>query len=85
MTQIAHDLNIKVQHCYREGNETADALAKFGANSQMSIEARIFSQVCELVAEARGAYCMDRAQFPCFRIRLRRYGTNSHGDYVLCN
>ncbi|OIS96191.1 hypothetical protein A4A49_09538 [Nicotiana attenuata] len=66
MTQIAHNLNIKVQHCYREGNESADALAKFGANSEMSTEARIFSQVCELPTEARGVYRMDRSQILMF-------------------
>lgn len=61
MTKMAQSLNIEVHHCYREGNEIADALSKFGANSQISTEAKIFSQVFELPAEAGGDYQMNNA------------------------
>lgn len=61
---------IKIKHCYREGNEVADALSKHATTLMQQI---IFLNETDLPTVARKAMTMDRMQVPNFRIRPRKY------------
>ncbi|OIT31215.1 hypothetical protein A4A49_62182 [Nicotiana attenuata] len=61
---------IKIKHCYREGNEVADGLAKHAATLAQQT---IFLNETEMPAEARNAMTMDRRQIPNFRIRPKKH------------
>lgn len=65
---------IKLVHCYREGNYVADALAKFGSINRGLPIPIIFDSVQNMPKEASGAYRMDMAHFPTFRIRQEKIG-----------
>ncbi|KAL3377123.1 hypothetical protein AABB24_003501 [Solanum stoloniferum] len=61
--------NIIVKHCYREGNEVADALAKYATNIQEPI---IYFQESKLPAEVRGLLRMNKLHLPSFRRRPKK-------------
>ncbi|OIT21156.1 hypothetical protein A4A49_63505 [Nicotiana attenuata] len=68
--QAVKQHDIKIKHCFREGNEVADALAKHATTIMQQI---IFLNENDLPSEARKAICMDRQQVPNFRIRPRKH------------
>ncbi|XP_060177777.1 uncharacterized protein LOC132607713 [Lycium barbarum] len=72
MKRIIERRHIKIQHFFREANIVADALAKFGSNSQHSLIANVFNSMQEMPSEARGAARMDKAQMANFKIRHSR-------------
>ncbi|XP_060188598.1 uncharacterized protein LOC132617573 [Lycium barbarum] len=61
--------NISVQHCYREGNEVADTLAKYAAQVQAP---RIFLIEGDLPMEARGPLRMNKLDLPSFRRQVKK-------------
>ncbi|OIT30805.1 hypothetical protein A4A49_52583 [Nicotiana attenuata] len=68
--QAVQHHGIKIKHCYREGNEVADALSKHPATLMQLV---IFLHETDLPSEARKAMTMDIMQIPNFRIRLRKH------------
>ncbi|KAK4721162.1 hypothetical protein R3W88_011395 [Solanum pinnatisectum] len=67
---VPWDLEYEViQHCFREANTVADALAKFGNKSPDNLIANMFISLQELPHEARRPIRMDKAQLANFRIR----------------
>ncbi|WMV12183.1 hypothetical protein MTR67_005568 [Solanum verrucosum] len=61
--------NIIVKHCYREGNEVADALAQYATTIQEPI---IYFQESKLPAEVRGLLRMNKLHLPSFRRRPKK-------------
>ncbi|KAK4375989.1 hypothetical protein RND71_006666 [Anisodus tanguticus] len=55
--------NYIVQHCYRESNQVADALAKWSIGRRK----RIISSTNDLPAIAKGSYTLDLQQMAAFR------------------
>ncbi|XP_060184706.1 uncharacterized protein LOC132614307 [Lycium barbarum] len=58
-----------IQHCYREANQVADALAKFGANLQLNRRARVYHNLQNLPTQAIGPSRLDSMGMPSFRIK----------------
>ncbi|XP_060202921.1 uncharacterized protein LOC132631356 [Lycium barbarum] len=70
--KMAH-INISIKHCFREGNEVADALAKYATQIQVP---RIFLNEGDLPTEARGPLRMNKLDFPSFRRRVKKNSEN---------
>ena len=66
--KMAHR-NISIKHCFREGNEVADALAKYATQIQVP---RIFLNEGGLPTEARGPLRMNKLDLPSFRRRVKK-------------
>ncbi|OIT36999.1 hypothetical protein A4A49_52473 [Nicotiana attenuata] len=70
ITKLVRLRRIQIQHCYREGNEVARALAKHATTLQTNT---LFFEEAHLPPTARGALRMDRLQLPSFRIKQKKY------------
>lgn len=54
---------VSVQHCYRQGNTVADALAAMGSDGTVTM----FQSFVQLSRHIRGLCSMDRLHIPSFR------------------
>lgn len=66
--QLLQHVNSKIQHCYQEANQVADALAKWGIKEYNSF----FFSLRELPKHAAGSYLLNKAQMASIRHKQRR-------------
>jgi len=59
IVQIMNNMNCSIEHCFREANQVADGLAKFGAINE---ESHIFQNWQQIPNSSKGAYHLDKAQ-----------------------
>nr|XP_016491931.1 PREDICTED: histidine kinase CKI1-like [Nicotiana tabacum] len=68
--KIVRQHNIKVMHCYREGNGVADLLSKHANSVTRSV---IYTNENDLPPEIRDVVRVDRIQVPAFRLKAKKH------------
>ncbi|XP_060211957.1 uncharacterized protein LOC132639531 [Lycium barbarum] len=63
---IGDQMEITFKHCYREGNQTANFLAKFASSKE---NPSLSHNLQQMPRGAFGAYYLDKSQMPSMRIR----------------
>lgn len=72
---IMGELNIHVNHIYREANQLADLIANIAINQ---VEKLQFNSFIQLPTAAKMILNMDKHQVPSLRIRTRRFNIHNH-------
>ncbi|KAH0761309.1 hypothetical protein KY290_017382 [Solanum tuberosum] len=63
---IKNRVGFQVSHCFREGNQLADYLAKMASFSAQSLLTQAFAQ---LPRQAKGFFLLDKWKLPSFRCK----------------
>ncbi|XP_047271026.1 uncharacterized protein LOC107877522 isoform X1 [Capsicum annuum] len=69
INNIQNKVQMQVRHCYREGNQVADFLAKMASNSNQTLITHSYNI---LPIQARGAFLLDKWQLPSVRCKYDR-------------
>ncbi|KAM3338044.1 hypothetical protein P3S68_032370 [Capsicum galapagoense] len=69
INNIKNKVHMQVQHCYREGNQLEEFLAKMASNSNQTLITHSYNI---LLRQARGAFLLDKWQLPSIRCKYDR-------------
>ncbi|KAM3362308.1 putative protein isoform X2 [Capsicum galapagoense] len=69
INNINNEVQMQVRHCYREGNQVADFLAKMASNSNQTLITHSYNV---LPRQAKGAFLLDKWQLPSIRCKYDR-------------